>query len=221
MRSCCCCSVKTGAVLLGLVSFLLPVLVCIPLVGFLADTDVPGLDFLQKNYLLLHKVIRDTLMSHEWTMDKHEQIMEQIDTNFRHMVLAATIYSGVTALFSFLMVLGVRCESRCLMVPFLVLAMVDIIVAGAAGVVVVVALFTLSTVPGAVSLVVYIMVAVVSLTSWAVVLAAYREVSSDEYTYNPVSSGKPAYCHQPEYYPSAPQHFVMEEYRDLREQKGH
>ena len=78
----------------GLVSFLLPVLVCIPLVGFLADTDVPGLDFLQKNYLLLHKVIRDTLMSHEWTMDKHEEIMEQIDTNFRHMVLAATIYSG-------------------------------------------------------------------------------------------------------------------------------
>ena len=42
----------------------------------------------------------------------------------------------------------------------------------------VVALFTLSTVPGAVSLVVYLMVAVVSLTSWAVVLAAYREVAS-------------------------------------------
>jgi len=77
---------------------------------------------------------------------------------------------------------------------------------------VVVALFFLNTIPGAVSLVVYVMVAVVSLYSWAVVLAAYREVANEEYTYNPVSTGKPAY-HQPEYYPSAPQHFVMEEYR--------
>ena len=87
-------------------------------------------------------------------------------------------HSGVTALFSFLMVLGVRCESRCLMVPFLVLSMVDIIVVSrahwhwhcleglrlemfkkfhifcsffqAAGVVVVAALFTFNTIPGAV-----------------------------------------------------------------------
>jgi hypothetical protein len=61
-------------------------------------------------------------------------------------------FAGVTALFSFLMVLGVRCESRCLMVPFLVLSMVDIVLAGAAGVVVVVALFILSSVTGAVSI---------------------------------------------------------------------
>ena len=40
----------------------------------------------------------------------------------------------------------------------------------------------------------------------------FTKVASEEYTYNPVSTGKPSY-HQPEYYPSAPQHFVMEEYR--------
>ena len=121
-------------------------------------------------------VVSDSLKSHEWTADKNVMIMAQLDAYFPTLVLACTVYSGVTALFSFLMVLGVKCESRCLMIPFLVLSMIDIIVAGTAGVVVVVALFFLNTIPGAVSLVVYVMVAVVSLYSWAVVLAAYREV---------------------------------------------
>lgn len=206
--------------LLGLLNFILPVLVCIPLVGYLAQTDVPGLNFIQENYMVLHKVVSDSLKSHDWTADKYMDIMRQLEDLFPTLVLTCTIYAGVTALFSFLMVLGVRCETKCLMIPFLVLSMIDIILAGAAGVVVVVALFTLNYIPGAVSLVVYIMVAVVSLYSWAVILAAYKQVSNDEYVYSPVGSVKPSY-HQPEYYPSAPQHFVMEEYRDLRNSKNH
>ena len=170
---------------------MLPILAAIPLVGYLIQTDVPGLSFIQvgiahctplhssctqENYRVLHMVVSDSLKSHVWTVDKHELIMAQLENLFPTLVLACTVYSGVTALFSFLMVLGVKCESRCLMIPFLILSMIDIIVAGAAGVVVVVALFFLNTIPGAVSLVVYVMVAVVSLYSWAVVLAAYREV---------------------------------------------
>jgi len=214
MRKCCCCSVKTGAVLLGLLNLILPVLVSIPLIGYLAQTTVPGLDFIQENYMVLHKVVSDSLKGHEWTQDKYTDIMRKLEEIFPTLVLSGTVYAGVTALLSFLMVLGVRCEQRCLMVPFLVLSMIDIIVAGAAGVVVVVALFTLATIPGAVSLVVYVMLAVVSLYSWAVVLAAYKQVASEEYSYSAVSTVKPMYHHQPEYYPSAPQQFVMEEYRD-------
>jgi len=221
MRRCCCCSVKTGAVLLGLLNLLIPALVSIPLVGFLTKTQVPGLNFIQDNYKVLEMVVEDSLRGHEWTSQHGTDIMAHLRAAFPAIVLAAAVYSGVTALFSFLMVLGVRCETRCLMVPFLVLSMLDIMSMGAAGVVVVVALFHLATVPGAVSLVVYVMLAVVSLYSWAVVLAAYREVGSEEYTYNPVVSGKAAEYHRPEYYPSAPQHFVMEEYRDLRDQSHH
>ena len=174
-------------------NFLLPLLAAIPLVGYLIQTDVPGLSFIQvddcklplfnliphctqENYRVLHMVVSDSLKSHVWTVDKRDLIMAQLDDLFPTLVLACTVYSGVTALFSFLMELGAKCESRCLMIPFLILSMIDIIVAGAAGVVVVVALFFLNTIPGAVSLVVYVMVAVVSLYSWAVVLAAYREV---------------------------------------------
>merc|ERR1712037_427865 len=79
-------------------------------------------------------VVSDSLKSHVWTVDKRDLIMAQLDDLFPTLVLACTVYSGVTALFSFLMVLGVKCESRCLMIPFLILSMIDIIVAGAAGV---------------------------------------------------------------------------------------
>ena len=109
----------------------------------------------------------------------------------------------------------VHFQARCMMVPFLILTMVDIILAGAVGIVVVVALFYLNTIPGVVSAVVYVMVAVVSLYSWAVVLAAYKQLGKEtEYVYSPVTQGKNN--HHPEYYPSAPQHFVLEEYRDLK-----
>ena len=78
MRRCCCCSVKTGAVLLGnpklhfdyithdshsiqlaicfvhtltyfsgLLNFLLPLLAAVPLVGYLMDSDIPGLNFIK------------------------------------------------------------------------------------------------------------------------------------------------------------------------------
>jgi hypothetical protein len=130
--------------------------------------DLPCPPF-QDNQLNLRKVLEVSLKQHEWTADKWEGILDRLDMLLPTIILGLAIYagghkynlhlvpqikfSGVTALFSFLMVLGVRCESRCLMVPFLVLSMVDIILAGAAGVVVVVALFILSTITGAVSLI--------------------------------------------------------------------
>ena len=82
------------------------------------------------------------------------------------------------------------------MVPFLILTMVDIVLAGAVGIVVVVALFYLNIIPGVVSAVVYVMVAVVSLFSWAVVLAAYKQLGKEtDYKYSP--SGHPGQAQSP------------------------
>jgi len=216
MRKCCCCSVKTGAVILGLLNFLLPVLIIIPLAGYWSDTDIDGLDVLRDNQKVLEKVFEDSLTSHSWTTDSAGEIMFNLRGWFSSLVVLATVYAGVTALFSFFVVLGVCCEARCLLVPFLILSMVDIILAGAVGIVVVVALFYLNTIPGVVSAVVYVMVAVVSLYSWAVVLAAYKQLGKETaYEYSPVTHGKHTH-HQSEYYPNAPQHFVLEEYRDLK-----
>jgi len=215
MRNCCCCSVKTGAVILGFLNFLAPLLIIVPLAGYLSGTDIDGLDVLKDNQKVLEKVFEDSLKSHSWTADSSGKIMYHLRTWFFNLVVLATAYAGVTALFSFFVILGVLCEVRCMMVPFLILTMVDIILAGAVGIVVVVALFYLNTIPGVVSAVVYVMVAVVSLYSWAVVLAAYKQLGKEsDYIYSPVNQTK--HNRHPEYYPSAPQHFVLEEYRDLK-----
>jgi len=216
MRKCCCCSVKTGTVILGLLNLLLHLLIIVPLAGYWSGTDVEGLDILRDNQKVFEKVLEDSLKSHLWTADSAEEMMIHLRAWIPNLVVLATVYAGVTALFSSLLVLGVSCEVRVLMVPFLVLTMVDIILAGAVGIVVVVALFYLSLVPGVVSTVVYVMVAVVSLYSWAVVLAAYKQLGKESaYMYSPVSN-KGKHNIYPEYYPNAPQHFVLEEYRDLK-----
>lgn len=216
MRKCCfCCQVKAGTVLLGIVNFIIPVLVIIPLAGYWSNTDIEGLNFIKVNQKNLEFVLEDALKSLSWTTDSYKDVMAQFQLYFLTAVIIATIYSGIIALFSFLMILGVQCEVRCLMVPFLVVFMFDIVIAGAAGSVVVVALYYVNIIPGVVSTIVYLLLAVLSLYSWAVILQAYKQLGCDDYVYNPVSPLKP-YHHTPEYYPSAPQHFVMEEYRDLK-----
>jgi len=216
MKQCCfCCKVTTGALLLGLVNFVLPILALVPLAGFWSQTDIDGLDFLKRNQKRLEFVLQDSLENLSWTNQDHEEIIGAFKEWFMTIVIISTLYSAVMAIFSFLMVTGVQCEVRCLMIPFLVLSMLDIVVAAAAGIVVVVALFYVSTVPGVVSLMVYILFAAFSVYSWVVVLAAYQQLGNEDYLYNPVTPVKVKHNNH-EYYPSAPQHFVMEEYKDLK-----
>jgi len=57
MRKCCCCSVKTGAVILGLLNFVIPLLIIVPLAGYWSGTDIDGLDILRDNQKVLEKVL--------------------------------------------------------------------------------------------------------------------------------------------------------------------
>ena len=203
---------KTGALLLGIWNFVLPLLAAIPLVGYLVNTDVPVLNVIQENYQTLLKGVSDFLKGHVWTEEKHEQILAEVENIFPTLVLVTTVFTGVFALSSSLMVIGLMCKRQCLMVFFLILSMIGIIVAATAGGVIVVALFFLNTIPGTVSLVVYVILAVVFFFSWAVVLFAYKEVASAS-GYDPVSTVKPSFFH-PEYPSgSAAQNFVLKEYR--------
>jgi len=212
LRNCCCCRVTTAAVILGLLALILSVLVTIPLASYWAHTDIPGLAVLRENQKILEKVLEDSLRSHTWTRDNTQEILNETRAWFPTAVQVATCYAGATALGSFMLVLGVCCEVRCLLVPFLILSMIDIVLSGTVGVVVVVAMFYLATVPGVVSAVVYVTLAVVSLYCWAIVLSAYKQLGQAAgqagYVYSPVSAAK----EMPPYYPSAPQYFVMEEY---------
>ena len=87
------------------------------------------------------------------------------------------------------------------MIPFLILSMLDIILSGTVGIVVVVALFYIQLVYGGVATVVYLLAAVVSLYCWATVLSAYKylgtSLDQSGYIYSPVTPSKEI----PQYYP--------------------
>lgn len=215
MRKCCCCDVRTASILLGTLNLIASVLVMIPLTSYLAESDVEGLNPIRDNQKYIENVMEDLLRGHNWTMHSYPDIMKSAREWFPTAALIAAALAAVSATAALMLILGVRCKVRCLMIPFLVLTMFDIILAGSGGIVVVVALFFSDIIPGVVSALVYLILAVLSLYSWTAVLAAFKLVGQEGYMYTPAPS-KPG----PDYYPSAPQHFDMDEYRDRREYRN-
>ena len=191
----------SGSLVVGVLTLFATLAVIAPLVGYLTDlTDIPVLDVIKHNQKITEKVLEDSLKSHDWTRDEVSSIMASVRDWFPTLILVAAVYVGVTALFAFLLVVGVCAKVRCLMVPFLVLSMLEIILSGTLGIVAVVALFQLSTIHGLVSLAVYLVSAIVSLYCWATVLSAYKYLGSSNplgYTYSPVTPAKDI----PQYYP--------------------
>lgn len=188
----------------------------IPLFAFLADSDIPGLNFVKENQKHIEMVLEDVLREHSWTSQNYNEIMDNYRQWWPTVALVFASILAISATASVMLVLGVRCQIRCLMIPFLVLSMLDIIFAGAGGIIIVVALFYSSLIPGIVSAVVYIIIAILSLFFWAVILAAYKIIGSEEYEYSPAPTKGP------EYYPSAPQQFDMGEYsRDYSNHRNH
>jgi len=201
--------------LIGFLNFLIGVMFILPLAGYLSGTEIDGFNIILENHKILEKVFEDSLKSHPWTVDSSAEIMHYLRIWFFTIVVIFTSYAGVSSLFSFLVVIGVWCEVRSLIVPFLILSMVNIVLAGAVGIVIVVALFYLNTVLGVVSIVVYLTVAIVSIYFWAVLLSAFNLIGNEmgyDYSIIRFSKKNPS----SEYYPSAPQHFVMDDYRDLQ-----
>jgi len=182
------------------------VLVLVPLSAFLADSDIPGINFIKDNQKYIEHVLQDVLREHSWTENSYDEIMTSFREYWPTVALVLASIAAISATASVMLILGVRCKIRCLMIPFLVLTMLDIIFAGAGGIIIVVALFYSTLIPGIVSAIVYVIIAILSLFFWAVVLAAYKIIGSEEYEYSPAPTKGP------EYYPSAPQQFDMRDY---------
>lgn len=214
MRNCCCCRVTSGSVILGLLTLISSVITLIPLVGYFLD--IPYINIIKDQQILIEYNIQVSLEQHEWTAENTEQIMDIIKQYFPTAVMVAAAYTGATILASLLLVISVCSKIRCLMIPFLILSMLDIVLCGTLGIVVVVALFYIQTVHGAVASVVYVLAAVVSLYCWATVLSAYKYLGTPThqqgYIYSPVTPSK----EMPAYYPSAPQYFPMGDFSETQ-----
>ena len=78
MRKCCCWNVKTGAVILGFLNFVAPILIIVPLAGYLSGTDIEGLNVIKENQKVLEKVFEGVVFISIMTRLKYVLILPQI-----------------------------------------------------------------------------------------------------------------------------------------------
>ena len=110
MRNCCCCKVTTGSIILGVLTLISSAIILIPLVGYLLEVDIDGLNVIQSNQKVMEKVLEDGLERHTWTTEAVNDIMTQVRSWLPTIILVCALYAGVTAIFSLLLIIGVSCQ---------------------------------------------------------------------------------------------------------------
>ena len=110
MRNCCCCKVTTGSIILGVLTLISSAIILIPLVGYLLEVDIDGLNVIQNNQKVMEKVLEDGLERHTWTTEAVNDIMSQVRSWLPTIILVCALYAGVTAIFSLLLIIGVSCR---------------------------------------------------------------------------------------------------------------
>lgn len=84
MRSCCCCKVTTGSVVLGVLTLLATLAVMAPLVGYLADiTDIPVLDVIKHNQKVMEKVLEGKCQEHTYSISETNNMTVRFIENAR------------------------------------------------------------------------------------------------------------------------------------------
>lgn len=216
-RTCCCCiPVLGGATLIGILGVLLSLAYMAPLVAYQADLDADT----QWN------PIKEHIKHIEWGIERSieevnktvagpsgvgiskemiDEVMKTFEDNLPIGLMIDLVFTGVYALLCLLMVIGIHCDMRGLMIPYLMLQMLLIIVSIIALLGITVAFFFYQIIMGIVSAAILLIVSFLLVYYWVSVQQAYVELGNRDYMYSPAPT-KPYNGH----YPSAPQRFEMQ-----------
>ena len=120
MAKCCCCiNVRTGALILGLLGALLAAAELVPLVPYLAEWD--QFNPIKENLEQFFFVFEQMLEEHKFDKDQIDEIIANIKEYFWPIVLGETVSAAVYVLISVLLIVGVQCQKRGLMLPYLII----------------------------------------------------------------------------------------------------
>lgn len=184
MRRCCCCvSVHTGSIILGVLGILLSLLELVPIVPYLAEYD--GFNPIQENMKEFTYVTENILEEHNMTKAEAEKIVQGFTQWLGTGLLVEGVLAGMFALFSFLMVSGVACKQRILMLPYLIQLMLCILLFVIFGVVLSVVAFFVSLVTGGICLALVCITTFFSVYFWVAVQKSFKELGTRDYMYSP------------------------------------
>lgn len=211
MRKCCCCiSVHVGASILGFLGLLICALELAVLIPYMLEVDPDTFNPIQDNLDDFKYILEKTMKEHQIDQEVIDMIKTNIETYTWPSFLGATVESAVYGLCCLLMMIGVSCQVRGLMVPYLILQMLAIIIMVLSGIAVTVALCFYNAIVAVIAGVVVFIASILLIYFWIAVQRAYVELGNNDYMYSPAPI-KPAYNDGRGYYPTSPQHFQMDD----------
>lgn len=221
MRKCCCCiPILGGATVLGLIALVLCALEFVVTIPYLADIDEDIFNPLKGNIEYLNHQIEGVFKNvFQNDTEKIEGIMVEVKDYYRTSILSEAISTGVYFILSFMMICGIHCDIRGLMIPYLVVQMLYIILAIIIGIGATVVLCYTNTIMGIVCAAVVLILAFLFIYFWVAVQKAYIELGNRDYMYSPAPikpTYNPGHHHNGSgggggLYPTVPQHFQMQE----------
>jgi len=222
MRKCCCCiPILGGATTLGFVALILCSLEFVVTIPYLADISINTFNPLKANIHYLYEQIEfalEQVIQQNDTEHSVEGIMKEVRDYTWTTILSEAISTGVYFIISLMMICGIQCDMRGLMIPYLVIQMLYIILAIVIGIAATVLIFYFNLIMGIVAAAVLLILAFLFIYFWAAVQKAYIELGNRDYMYSPAPikpTYNPGHHHNGSggggLYPTVPQHFQMQE----------
>ena len=206
MRTCCCCiPVLGGATFIGILGILLALAEMTPLTTYLIDFD--GFNPIKENMESFMYILEDALKTSDVSEEDINQIKNAITDNLFTVFLTEVVLAGVYAIMALLMIFGIHCDMRGMMIPYMMYQMLLIVISILVGLALTVGLFFHNVIMGIVSAVVLLIVSFLLVYYWVAVQQAYVELGNRDYMYSPA----PTKQYNGSSYPSAPQRFEMHE----------
>lgn len=224
MRKCCCCiPILGGATFLGFIAIILCALEFVVTIPYLLKIDIDVFNPLQSNLEYLYDQLEYGFQNvvNEETNGPHltEEIMAEIRAYTWTTIISEACCTGVYLIISLMMVCGIQCDMRGLMLPYMIVQMLYITLGIVGGIGITVLFFYFNIIMGIVSAAVILILAFLMVYFWVAVQKAYIELGNRDYMYSPAPikpTYNPGHHHNGSgggggIYPTVPQHFQMQE----------
>ena len=173
MRKCCCCiPILGGATFLGFIAIMLCALEFVVTIPYLLKIDIDVFNPLQSNLEYLYDQLEYGFQSViNETDNPHltEEIMAQVRAYTWTAIISEACCTGVYLIISLMMVCGIQCDMRGLMLPYMIVQMLYILVGILSGIGITVLFFYFNIIMGIVSAAVILILAFLMIYFWVAV----------------------------------------------------
>ena len=170
MRKCCCCiPILGGATVIGFIALVLCALEFVVTIPYLAGIDVNTFNPIQNNLQYLYESIEYTAKHVTNDTELTKGIMTEVKEYTWQTIMSEAVSTGIYFLISLLMVCGIQCDMRGLMIPYMVIQMLYIILAIVIGVAITVLIFFYNLIMGIVSAAVVLILSFLFIYFWVAV----------------------------------------------------